>query len=64
MASFLGAPSGSGTPSKKSSAPGVSDWNADLSDGDESTYTFRAPYSDNASQASTHASRATSTSEW
>eukprot|EP00969_Alexandrium_andersonii_P019027 830818-Alexandrium_andersonii.AAC.1 len=67
MASFLGTPIGASTrastPGKKSSAPSVAtepskvDWNAELSDGDESTYTYRVPDTDDAaSQASTHAS--------
>eukprot|EP00969_Alexandrium_andersonii_P113478 5015540-Alexandrium_andersonii.AAC.1 len=35
-----------------------------MSDGGESTYTFEVPDTDNASSASAHASRASSTSEW
>eukprot|EP00969_Alexandrium_andersonii_P369003 15474151-Alexandrium_andersonii.AAC.1 len=59
MASWLGNPSSSAAPSKRSS-----DWNADVSDGDESTFTFKVPDDDVASEASTHASRASFTSEW
>eukprot|EP00969_Alexandrium_andersonii_P270203 11943741-Alexandrium_andersonii.AAC.1 len=63
MASFLGVPAAGGPPSKKGmkTAPA---WNDDLSDGDESTYTYKVPDDDGASQASTHASRASSTAEW
>eukprot|EP00969_Alexandrium_andersonii_P221964 9803602-Alexandrium_andersonii.AAC.1 len=64
MASWLGSPSGSSTPSKKELAHSADAWNADVSDGDESTYTFKVPDTDIASAASTHASRASSTSEW
>eukprot|EP00969_Alexandrium_andersonii_P037462 1641930-Alexandrium_andersonii.AAC.1 len=64
MASWLGSPSGSNTPSKKELARNANAWDADMSEGDESTYTFKMPDTDNASSASTHASKASSTSEW
>eukprot|EP00969_Alexandrium_andersonii_P373584 15484372-Alexandrium_andersonii.AAC.1 len=59
MTSWLGSPSSSAAPSES-----PSDWNADISDGDESTYAFKVPGDDVASEASTRASRASSTSEW
>eukprot|EP00969_Alexandrium_andersonii_P045226 1986088-Alexandrium_andersonii.AAC.1 len=59
MASWLGSPSNSAAPSKR-----PSDWNADISDGDESTYAFKVPDNDAVSEASAHASRASSTSQW
>eukprot|EP00969_Alexandrium_andersonii_P135137 5978375-Alexandrium_andersonii.AAC.1 len=62
MASWLGSPASSTAPSKKELARNADTWNDDMSDGDESAYAFKVPDADNASTASTRASRASSTS--
>eukprot|EP00969_Alexandrium_andersonii_P107167 4726518-Alexandrium_andersonii.AAC.1 len=61
MASGLGPPSGSSAPKKQTGHDwrgGPADWNADISDGEESSYAVRVPGDDAASEASAQASKA------